>query len=229
MTAAPIVDDPNQTARAAAAAAIRRLGNALAASTVDTGLADRIAAIVGELAAETEACPPLDKPAEFAKHSTRHRALREGRLPDPTPDGQVIEFDRFSVVGGPFNPFGLVGTHRRDGDEAVTTVRFGPAFEGPPGRVHGGAVALVFDEATATVLPMEGRFGFTGSVALKLRAPAPLGVDVEFRSRLVGEEGRKLFVRCIATGPEGVFAEADAVYVQVDPATVPWIVAARDS
>jgi len=49
---------------------------------------------------------------------------------------------------------------------------------------------------------------------------------VEFRSRLVGEEGRKLFVHCDAIGPEGVFAEADAIYVQVDPRTVPWIAAA---
>jgi acyl-coenzyme A thioesterase PaaI-like protein len=220
-----IAEDPDDLARAAAAAAVRRLGHALIASRVPAELARRIAETVEALADETDAAPARRKEVEHARTSRRYQALLEGRLPDPTAHGEEIEFDRFSLVGGELNPFGLIADHRRDGEEAVTTVRFGPAYEGPPGRVHGGAVALVIDEATATVLPMEGRFGFTGTVSLKLRAPAPLGVEVQFRSRLVGEDGRKLFVRCVASGPKGVFAEADAVYVQVDPSTVPWLMA----
>ncbi len=227
--AAPPASALPDDANLAAARAVRRLGHALAAANIDTHLAERIAQAVHALAAEAEAAPRRDKHLEHAKHSTRYSALVEGRMPDPTPHGHDIEFDRASIVGGPLNPFGLNARHYRDGDEAVTEVNFGPAFEGPPGRVHGGAVALVVDEATATVLPMQGRFGFTGSVSLKLVAPAPLGVDVQFRSRLVGEEGRKLFVHCVATGPEGTFAEADAVYIQVDPRTVPWIAAAIEA
>ena len=34
---------------------------------------------------------------------------------------------------------------RRDGDEAVAQVCLGAAFEGAPGRAHGGVVAAVFD------------------------------------------------------------------------------------
>jgi acyl-coenzyme A thioesterase PaaI-like protein len=205
---------------------VRRLGHALAAADLDPELSDRLAATIDGLTAELAAAPRRNKEEE-RHHSTRYAALLEGRLPDATPHGAAIEFDRHSVVGGPLNPFGLGATHHRDGDEAVCTVTFGPAFEGPPGRVHGGAVALVVDEATATVLPMLSRFGFTGSVSVRLVAPAPLGVPVEFRSHLVGEEGRKLFVRCVGRGPEGTFVEAEAIYVQVDPATVPWIAAAR--
>ena len=215
-----------QAAQLAAAAAIRRLGHALAGRVIDAELATRVAELVDELAAVAERCPARRKEEEHAT-SPRFEALVAGRLPEPVADGQPIDFDHFSVVGGVMNPFAVGATHRRDGDEAVTTVNFGPAFEGPPGRVHGGAVALVMDEATATVLPMVGRFGFTGTVSLKLLAPAPLGVDVEFRSRVVGEEGRKLFIRSVASGPEGPFAEADAIYIQNDPATVPWLAAAR--
>ena len=213
-------------ARLAAAAAVRRLGHALAGRVIEADLANRVAALVNELAAGAEKRPQRRKEIEHAS-SPRFEALVAGRLPVPVADGEHIEFDHFSVVGGAMNPFAVGATHRRDGDDAVTTVNFGPAFEGPPGRVHGGAIALVMDEATATVLPMVGRFGFTGSIALKLLAPAPLGVDVEFRSRVVGEERRKLFIRCIASGPDGVFAEADAIYIQNDPATIPWIAAAR--
>lgn len=210
-----------------AAAAVRRLSHALARAKVDPALAARLAEAAHALADEVDGAARRDKQAENARSNARYIALLEGRMPDPTPQGAAIEFDRFSMVGGPYSPIGLAATHHRDGDEAVTTVRFNSAFEGPPGRAHGGAVALVVDEATATVLPMLGRFGFTGSVSLRLIKPAPLDVDVQFRSKIVGEEGRKLFVHCTAEGPEGVFAQAEAIYVQVDPATVPWIAAAR--
>lgn len=213
-------------ARAAAAAAIRRLGHAITGHMISAELAIRVAELATELAALAEDNPKRNKENEHAS-SPRFATLVAGGIPDPVPDGEVIEFDRFSVVGGPLNPFAIGAHHRRDGDDAVTTVNFGPAFEGPPGRVHGGAIALVMDEATATVLPMTGRFGFTGSVSLKLLAPAPLGVDLEFRSVVVGEERRKLFIRCLASGPEGVFAEADAIYIQSDPAVIPWVIAAR--
>jgi acyl-coenzyme A thioesterase PaaI-like protein len=230
MNAPPPAEGPEAAtaiATTAAAQAIRRLGHALATAELDPELANRLTATLHGLTAELDAAPRRDKEAERAQHSTRYAALLDGRLPEETPDGAPIEFDRNSVVGGPLSPFGLGATHHRDGDEAVCTLTYGPAFEGPPGRVHGGAVALVVDEATATVLPMLGRFGFTGSVSVRLVAPAPLDVPVEFRSRLVGEEGRKLFVRCVGSSPEGTFVEAEATYIQVDPATVPWIAAGR--
>lgn len=214
-------------AQAALAEQVRRLGHLLQTRHLGPAEAAQLQALVHNLGNGIEAAPLRDKQAEQLRVSTRYQALIAGRMPEPTPDGEAIEFDRYSIVGGPWNPFGLAARHRRDGDEAVTTVRFGPAYEGPPGRVHGGAVALVIDEATATVLPMVGRFGFTGSVSLRLIAPAPLDVEVEFRSRLVGEEGRKVFVHCTGQGPEGIFTEADATYIQVDPSTVPWIAAAR--
>lgn len=219
-------EDPHQ-AQAALAEEVRRLGHALQVHQLDPADALRLRDAISRLAAELDGAPRRDKHAEQLRVSTRYQALIAGRMPEPTEDGATIEFDRYSIVGGALNPFGLAARHRRDGDEAVTTVRFPAAFEGPPGRVHGGAVALVIDEATATVLPMIGRFGFTGSVSLRLIAPAPLDVEVEFRSRLVGEEGRKVFVHCTGQGPEGIFTEADATYIQVDPATVPWIAAAR--
>ncbi|MEZ5231457.1 MAG: PaaI family thioesterase [Acidimicrobiia bacterium] len=210
-----------------AAAAVRRLGHALAQAKVDPALAGRLAEVAHALADDVDLAPRRDKQAENSRLSNRYIALLEGRMPDPTPDGAPIEFDRFSIVGGAYSPIGLAASHHREGDEAVTTLVFNSAYEGPPGRAHGGSVALVIDEATATVLPMVGRFGFTGSVSLRLLKPAPLDVEVQFRSKVVGEEGRKLFVHCTGIGPEGVFAEAEAVYIQVDPATVPWIAAAR--
>ncbi|MEZ5264553.1 MAG: PaaI family thioesterase [Acidimicrobiales bacterium] len=209
-----------------AAAAVRRLGHALAQAKVDPPWPAGWPRSRTRWQTTWTWPPPGQAGRELPTVEPLHRLL-EGRMPDPTPDGAPIEFDRFSIVGGAYSPIGLAASHHREGDEAVTTLVFNSAYEGPPGRAHGGSVALVIDEATATVLPMVGRFGFTGSVSLRLLKPAPLDVEVQFRSKVVGEEGRKLFVHCTGIGPEGVFAEAEAVYIQVDPATVPWIVAAR--
>ena len=207
----------------AAAAAVRRLGHALGGRVVDGALSARVAKLLNELAVQAESAPRREKQVERASMLA---VLLAGESPELIADGAVIDFDKYSIVGGPLNPFGLAARHHREGDEAVTTVCFGPAYEGPPGRVHGGAVALVVDEATATVLPMTGRFGFTGTVTSRLVAPAPLNVKVEFRSRIIREDGRKLFISCTGSGPDGPFVESDAVYIQVDPATVPWIAAA---
>lgn len=209
------------------AEAVRRLGHALARRHIDATLAGSLVPTLDALTAQVLAAPERDKQSQHAR-STRYQAFVETGEAAPTPDGERIEFDQFSIVGGPGNPFGTGARHHREGDEAVTTVTFGPAYEGPPGRVHGGAVALVVDEATATVMPMLGRFAFTGAVSLRLKAPAPLGVEVQFRSRFVGEEGRKMFVRCVGSGPDGVFVEADATYIAVDPfVTMPWLGEAR--
>ena len=210
-----------------AAAAVRRFGHLLAGRHIGAAEAEEIDKTLRRLSALIDAAGVRAKQHEHAR-SPRYTAFVRTGQPVATPDGEAIEFDRSSIVGGMANPFGTEARHRRDGDEAVTTVTFGPAFEGPPGRVHGGVVAMVLDEATATLMPMLGRFAFTGSVSLRLVAPAPLGVEVTFRSHLRGHDGRKLFVRCVGEGPDGVFVEADATYIEIDPAVaLPWLVEAR--
>ncbi len=210
-----------------AAAALRAFGHLVSSRKISRVDAEAIEDALRPLTARLAAAAERSKGEEHAASARYEAFVRHGMLA-PTADGETIEFDRASIVGGAASPFGTGATHRRQGDEAVTTVTFGPAFEGPPGRVHGGVVAMVVDEATATVMPMMGRFAFTGSVSLKLVGPAPLGVPLRFRSRLVGEEGRKLFVRCVGEGPEGVFVEADAIYIQVDPmVAMPWLSDAR--
>ncbi|MFN0028115.1 MAG: PaaI family thioesterase [Acidimicrobiales bacterium] len=210
-----------------AAAAVRDFGHLLAGRKISRADAEAVEQAIHQLSERLAAAPERSKHEEHA-NSSRYEAFVRHGMPAPTADGDTIEFDRASIVGGAASPFGTGATHHRQGDEAITTVTFGPAFEGPPGRVHGGVVAMVVDEATATVMPMSGRFAFTGSVSLKLVGPAPLGVPLRFRSRLVGEEGRKLFVRCVGEGPEGVFVEADAIYIQVDPmVAMPWLGEAR--
>ena len=67
------------------------------------------------------------------------------------------------------------------------------------------------------VLLFVGQPAYTVRLTISFRAPAPLHRPVQFRSRLVQREGRKLFIRCEGSSDEGVFAEADGLFVLAPP------------
>ena len=121
------------------------------------------------------------------------------------------------VVSGPANPMGIAITCRRDGDDALATVQFGPAFEGAPGRAHGGIVAAVFDDVMGFVLSMVQTPAFTGRLTVSYLAPTPLGTELEFRARLRERDGRKLWIDGEAVADGKRFAEAEGLFISVPP------------
>ena len=73
--------------------------------------------------------------------------LEEFTLTIPTYE-EIGERQLFSdsIVAGAANPMGLAARLWRDGDVACMQVTLGKAFEGAPGRAHGGVVAALLDE-----------------------------------------------------------------------------------
>ena len=69
---------------------------------------------------------------------------------------------------------------------------FGLAFQGPPGRVHGGVLALALDIVLAKTQDLVEQIGVTGTLNIRYRAGTPLQTPVEFEARPVRIEGRKL-------------------------------------
>jgi acyl-coenzyme A thioesterase PaaI-like protein len=112
---------------------------------------------------------------------------------------------------------GVAAQILRDGDDAVLRARSGEAFEGAPGRAHGGMVAALFDEVMGFVLSITCTPAFTGRLTVTYRAPVPLGVPLEFRARLTRRDGRKLLMAGEARRGDTVLAEAEALFVAVDP------------
>jgi len=211
---------PIPPAEREAAQAVRRLGMALLGRTVSAEMASRVAAQVAALAAEVEAASPeRTKVDAFLGYTGVARArhfLTTGHWPAPSADYGEVRFDAMSYIGGPVHPFSAGARYYRDGDEAVARVTVDMGFEGPPGRVHGGTIASIFDEVMGTVFRIRALpSAFTGSLNVRFEAPAPLNVELEFRARLVNVEGRKHFVEAEATGPDGRFASATAVFIQM--------------
>lgn len=199
-----------QDPRAIAAAALRRLGHALVAHEADPDLLLQVAEAADRVADEVEGRPQRRRDALAAAR----------RLWQTTPaDGARMSHYSGCVVSGDANPLGIGIEVRRDGDEAVADLSFGPAFEGAPERVHGGAVAAVFDDVMGYVLVLERVPAYTGRLTVSYRAAVPVDTPLEVRARLAEREDRKLWMRA-ALRPAGArdaapLALAEALFIAV--------------
>ena len=99
--------------------------------------------------------------------------------------------------------------------------RFGSAYEGPPGCVHGGYIAGAFDELLGATQSLSGNPGMTARLTVNYRTPTPLHADLFMRGELTSVEGRKIFTHgwLYATDPDGterLCAEADGLFISID-------------
>ncbi len=92
--------------------------------------------------------------------------------------------------------------------------------EGPPGAVHGGVIAGLFDELLGGAQRLNGGDpGMTGRLTVRYRRPTPLDADIELRAWIHDERRRRVVVRgeCVLSGQDGdVTAEAEAIFLRVD-------------
>ena len=105
-------------------------------------------------------------------------------------DGRVY-VDHARHVGA-FNPAFPEYEITVDGDLAEGTVNFPLVFEGPPGIVHGGFLAVLFDQVVQHHNCDVGVAGKTTSLRLGFRRPAPLLTDLRFsvHRRVAGDRIR---------------------------------------
>jgi acyl-coenzyme A thioesterase PaaI-like protein len=124
-------------------------------------------------------------------------------------------FDNSPIMGqaNPLAPPMRVEVHEL---EVIGRVRFGAAYEGPPGCVHGGYVAATFDEILGMAQALTGQRGMTGTLTVRYRHPTPLHRELRFEGTLVRQEGRKIYTvgRCLAG--DQLTAEAEGLFITVD-------------
>ena len=73
--------------------------------------------------------------------------------------------------------------------------RFGEDCEGPPGCVHGGAIATVADAATATAtFKAAGRWGLTTRLECNYREMLPLCTPVKLMATVTSLKARKCVI-----------------------------------
>lgn len=105
----------------------------------------------------------------------------------------------------------------QDGEFAART-RFGRFHCGSGGVVHGGAIALVFDDVLGRTsdlaVPERSR---TASLTVDYRSLTPLETSLRVQARLVRQEGRKRIVHGELWDGDRLCAEASGLFVELLP------------
>lgn len=125
---------------------------------------------------------------------------------------------------GPANPEGLHIKTYEDGDVFVAEWTPEERFQGPPGVVNGGLMAVPMDcHATWAAMHVfsEDRGGepvgaVTAGYSVRLLKPTPIGRRVTFVARVTSRDKRKAKVSVQATVDGTAVATFDGTFVAVD-------------
>lgn len=101
-----------------------------------------------------------------------------------------------------------------DKDRAYGRVTMGWAYEGPPGCVHGGYVAALFDEFMGIAQVLGKQPGMTGTLQVRYERPTPLNRELRLEAWLVEVEGRKTRIHAEMSADDQVTARCEALFIR---------------
>ncbi|WP_202125237.1 hotdog domain-containing protein [Actinomadura physcomitrii] len=105
-----------------------------------------------------------------------------------------------------------------DDEHVRGSVRFGRYYLGGNGAAHGGAIPLVFDEMLGRLANAGGRpISRTAYLRVDYRSITPLDRDLRAEAWFDREEGRKRFLRGAIFDGETRCAEAEGLFVALNP------------
>jgi hypothetical protein len=134
----------------------------------------------------------------------------------PSPALEPHEFFPFSPMIGLYSPLAPpIHCELHDGAVVGRGV-LGAAYEGPPGCVHGGIIAGLFDEILGVANIAAGVGAMTGTLTIVYRSPTPLYTDLRFEGRTATIDGRKVRTAGTLHAGDRLCAEADGVFILVE-------------
>lgn len=98
----------------------------------------------------------------------------------------------------------------KEEQKCLCVFQAGHLLEGPPGHVHGGAIATMIDTVTGTHSTYLSGPVMTANLNINYRSPIPLGSTVLIHCSLDRKEGRKTYVSCQVTSTDGSKLHTDA-------------------
>ena len=87
------------------------------------------------------------------------------------------------------------------------------SWEGPPGCVHGGYVAHLFDCLMGQHNLNVGIPGMTGTLSVRYRRPTPLHTDLQLEAHTERSSGRKIVTRSRIVANDELMAEAEGLFI----------------
>jgi acyl-coenzyme A thioesterase PaaI-like protein len=206
MTESNFPEEPDFEALSSAATAVRRLISHLRKTLAPRELLESVAQDANAIADRLEG---HDYDGPFGQHRLCVRLDRE------MPKNQTpAEYFPYSPIIGPLNPIAAPIEFKFDNGIVHAEHIFDAPYNGPPTAVHGGIIALVFDELLGCTGVMNEAGGFTGTLTIRYSALTPLHRKVRLRSWIDRNEGRKTFICGTIHDGDTLCAEAEGVFIR---------------
>ena len=180
--------EPDEDALRGAAGRVRELIAHLRKTRAPQALLDEVAGTVAALNAKLGA---HDHPGPYMQAGLDPSTFGERMRGTDDPP----EFFPYSPVVGPRNPLAPPVSFRFDGEEMRASHVFDAPYCGPPASVHGGVIALVFDELLGCLGAMRNIGGFTGTLTIVYRSLTPLGQPIRMRGWVDRVDGVKVYIK----------------------------------
>jgi len=178
-------------------------------------LADELRRIINRLALvrppAEDSATAADAAALFADRLEQMRE-RAGAWEVSESGVEPHHFVEHSPLSGRSNPLAppILVDEPWSGETVTGWVTFGAAYEGPPGHVHGGLVAAMFDELLGFA---QQTTGFTGRLTVHYRKPTPLNQRLRIKAWPEREDGRKRIIKGTCHLGETLLSEAEGLFI----------------
>jgi acyl-coenzyme A thioesterase PaaI-like protein len=121
---------------------------------------------------------------------------------------------------GAENEHGLHMEFRREGDRTVCDFTPVDFTQGYPGRMHGGVVSTMIDEAMGWAVYHSKKWGTTARLAVRYRRPVDLSSRLRVEAWITNERHRLIELRAEVHDEAGqLLADSEGTYMLLDPET----------
>ena len=189
------------SARRKAADACRRLIESLVTTGAGPELLEQVAGVLSEQARH------LDTERQFCGRMSFVGAGDRGSFPE-------IDYE-VSPLNGQSNPIAPSMVVHLDGEKVHGRATLGWPYEGPPGCVHGGFIAALFDQLLGVGQILSPAPGFTGTLSVRYLKPTPLNTELRMEGWVDRVEGRKAFLSGEMWAGEVKTATCEGVFINV--------------
>lgn len=182
------------------AQALKQLSEVLVTSTPPIPELHEIAEELEQTAQRFASCPRLYGRLEFLEEGT-HGSF-----------GQLAhELNPLAGLSNPIAP--PINMWIKD-DRAYGKVTVGWIYEGPPGTLHGGFVAAIFDQFLGMAQLIGKQPGMTGTLSVRYHNRTPLNTELRLEAWVEKIEGRKTIIKGEMYAGETLTASCEGLFVQ---------------
>jgi acyl-coenzyme A thioesterase PaaI-like protein len=176
--------------------------------------------------------PELDALVQTVRDAQRALAAQAPNDARPRVGDHADDADRRLYVDhgydvGAYNPCVPRYTLELDDDERASgTVEFPISYEGPPGIVHGGFLALFFDCVLQELNCALGLAGKTAELSIRYRRPTPLLTPLTYHAERVVDD-RRITAHAELSLGDDLLCEAHLLAAKGEHAALPKVSARR--